>query len=242
MRAILILVAGVAASLLAWFAAGELPWPARALASFLVGVMPGFSILQAGAAAALSELPSRLRLYSTTMLGLWGLAILTAFAASASGINPRLLRVTELPWQPFLVWTTASVAAIAAIVLVFKAFGIRETRLLEHLIPQTVGEKVAFVGVSVTAGICEELIFRGFLLAVLQVATGSLPLATILSAGAFGIAHAHQDATGALRATLLALVLSVPAIMTGSLYPGIAAHALADLAGGLWLGKWLVRS
>lgn len=242
MRAVLILVAGIAASVLAWFAAGELPWQARALASFLVGIMPAFSVLQAGAANALTELPSRLRLYSTTMLGLWGLAFLTAFSASAAGINPRLMRVTELPWQPFLLWTAASVAAIGAIVLVFKAFGVRETRLLEHLIPQTLSEHVTFVGVSVTAGICEEYIFRGFLLAALQVATGSLPLATILSAGAFGIAHAHQDATGALRASLLALVLSVPAIVTGSLYPGIVAHALADLVGGLWLGRWLVRS
>ncbi len=242
MRAVLILVAGVAASLLAWFAAGELPWPARALASFLVGMMPAFSVLQAGAAAALPELPARMRLFGSTMVALWGLAFLTAIVASASGINPRLMGVTEISWQPFLLWTVASVAAIGAIVLVFKAFGIRETRLLQHLIPQTAGEKLVFVGVSLTAGICEEFVFRGFLLAALHVATGSLPLATILSAGAFGIAHAHQDGTGALRATLLALVLSVPLLMTGSLYPGIAAHALVDLAGGLWLGKWLIRS
>ena len=242
MRTGYVLAAGLGAALLAWFAGGELRWPARALMSFLVGLMPAFSILQASAAAALTELPSRLKLYGSTMLGLWGLAIATAVAASESGITPRLLGVVELPWLTFLVWTAAATAAVAALVLVFKAFGIRETPMLQHLIPERGSEKAVFVGVCITAGICEELVFRGFLIAALQVATGSLPLATVLSAGAFGLAHAHQDATGALRATLLALVLSAPLIVTGSLYPGIAAHALVDLAGGLWLARWLLRS
>jgi membrane protease YdiL (CAAX protease family) len=117
-----------------------------------------------------------------------------------------------------------------------------ETPLLQHLIPQTWVEKLVYVGVCLTAGICEELVFRGFLIAALNAATGSLPLAVVLSAGAFGVAHAHQDAAGAMRATLLALVLSVPLLVTGSLYPGIAAHAIVDLLGGLWLSKWLLRS
>ncbi|HEY0674146.1 MAG TPA: type II CAAX endopeptidase family protein [Longimicrobiales bacterium] len=242
MKPSLVLGAGIAAALLAWFAGAELHWPARALMSFLVGVMPALSVIQAGVATQLTELPSRLKLYTSTTLGLWVLAFVTAIAATESGFNPRLLGVVEIPWPSFLIWTTASIAGVAALVLAFKAIGTKETPLLAHMIPQRASEKLVFVGVSATAGICEELVFRGFLIAALQVATGSLPLATVLSAGAFGIAHAHQDATGALRATLLALVLSAPLIVTGSLYPGIAAHALVDLAGGLWLAKWLIKS
>ena len=60
MRTGYVLAAGLGAALLAWFAGGELRWPARALMSFLVGLMPAFSLLQASAAAALTELPSRL--------------------------------------------------------------------------------------------------------------------------------------------------------------------------------------
>jgi membrane protease YdiL (CAAX protease family) len=75
-----------------------------------------------------------------------------------------------------------------------------------------------------------------------MVATGSQSLAVFLAATVFGVAHAHQDQLGAFRAALLALVLTVPLLVTGSLYPGIAAHALVDLLAGLWLSKWLLKS
>ncbi|HET9441008.1 MAG TPA: CPBP family intramembrane glutamic endopeptidase, partial [Longimicrobiales bacterium] len=166
----------------------------------------------------------------------------TAIAASESGFNPRLLGVATMPWPAFWLWLVFGLAGVGALVLGFKAFGIAESPLLQHLVPETRAEKLLYVGVSATAGICEELVFRGFLIAALTVATGSLTFATLLAAGAFGIAHAHQAAAGALRATLLALVLSVPLLLSGSLYPGIAAHAIVDLSAGLWLSRWLLRS
>jgi hypothetical protein len=38
------------------------------------------------------------------------------------------------------------------------------------------------------------------------------------------------------------LVLTVPLLVTGSLYPGIAAHAIVDAGAGLWLARWLLRA
>lgn len=236
-----IMIGGVTASLLAWIASSELPPLARGAAAFLVGVFPAMGLMQAGAMNQV-VLPSRLRLYATTIAGLWGLTFAIALAASESGFNPRLMSVTELPIALFAIWTLIALAGATALVLAFKAFGITETPVLQYLIPQTIAEKVVYVGVSLTAGICEEFVFRGFLIAALRVSTGSVIVATFLSAIAFGVAHAHQNAAGALRATLLALALSVPVLLTGSLYPGIAAHAIVDLVGGLWLSKWLLRS
>jgi uncharacterized protein len=242
MNARYIMAGGAAASVLAWAASPELPMLARGAVAFLVGAFPALALLQSGALGDVTQLPSRLKLYATTIFGLWGLTFAIALASSESGFNPRLIGVTEMPFAPFLMWTGISLVASAALILAFKAFGTRETQVLEHLVPQTALEKLVYVGVSLTAGICEEFVFRGFLLGALRVSTGSALFATLLSAGAFGIAHAHQDAAGALRATLLALVLSVPVLVTGSLYPGIAAHAIVDIAGGLWLSKWLLRS
>jgi uncharacterized protein len=237
-----ILAAGFAAALLAWWAGAELHWPARALTAFMVGVVPAVSVLQAQATAQLESLPARMKLYLSTMVALWGLAFAAATAASESGFNPRLMGVVEIPLAPLLLWTGIALAGAGALVIGFKAFGMTETPVLHHLIPETRAEKAVYVGVSFTAGICEELVFRGFLIAALNVATGSIALAVLLSAAVFGIAHAHQDKIGALRAALLALALTAPLLATGSLYPGIAAHAIVDLAGGLWLARWLLRS
>jgi membrane protease YdiL (CAAX protease family) len=242
MRASTVLAIGVAASVIAWLAAPELHPAGRALTAFLLGIFPAFAVVQAQAVAGLAELPSRNRLYASTIVALWGLAIVTAFCASESGISPRLLGVNALPWPSFVLWFAFSMLAVGALILLFKALGVTETRMIQHMIPQSRTEKALYLGVSATAGICEELVFRGFLVATLTVATGSVPLAVVLSAGTFGIAHAHQHAAGAVRAALLAAVLTVPLLATGSLYPGIAAHAVVDLVAGLWLSKWLLKS
>lgn len=233
---------GFMAAFTAWGIAAELAWPARALMSVLVGLLPAFAVAQSAHVATLPELPSRWQIYFGTIFHLWGLALAAAIASYESGISAELIGVAALPAQEFWLWLGFSLLAIAAIVLGFRAFGIQESPIVAHMIPQRKAEQLVYAGVSLTAGICEELVFRGFLIATLMVATGSLAVAVVIAAIAFGIAHTHQHIGGAIRATLLGLVLSVPLIMSGSLYPGIVAHTLVDLLGGLWLSRWLLRS
>lgn len=233
---------GIGAGIVAWWWSPVLHPAARALTAVLLGPLPALALMQAAAIARLSELPGRVTLYAGTMIGLWGLAIATALAAGFARIDPRLLGVVPLAWPQFLVWLVFGLAGVGAVVAAFKAFGVTETPMLHHLVPQSRREKLLYIGVCFTAGICEELIFRGFLISTLRAASHSTVMAVVLSAGAFGLAHAHQNAAGALRATLLALVLSVPLLVTGSLYPGIAAHVIVDLAAGFWIARWLFRS
>ena len=244
MKSWIIFATGVAVSLVIWLIADTLPSSARWFSAILVGVLPALAILQARAVSkvGIEELPPRNHLYFGTIAALWVLAFATAFVATDSHFPPELLGVALLPWRDFLLWFAFSLIATGAIILAFKAFGMSETREIHYLIPQTLSEKLTFVVVCVTAGICEELIFRGFMITALRAATGSLALAVLVAAVAFGAAHAHQNASGGLRAGLLGLVLTVPLLMTGSLYPAIAAHAVVDLLGGLWLSKWLLRS
>lgn len=235
---------GLAISAIVWLTAHELPASARILTALLIGVLPAFAILQARMVAKtpIEQMPSRNQLYFGTIAALWALAIATAFVAADSRFLPELLGVKVLPLSDFWLWFGFALIGTAAIVIAFKAIGLQETREIHYLIPQTLSEKLTFVGVSVTAGICEELVFRGFLIAALRAATGSVVVAVVLAAAAFGAAHAHQNVSGGLRATLLGLVLAVPLLVTGSLYPAIAAHAVVDLLGGLWLAKWLLKS
>jgi len=101
---------------------------------------------------------------------------------------------------------------------------------LAALLPHTAREYRVFVQLSVTAGICEELLYRGFLVWLLQPWLG-LWWAAIVSVILFGAAHAYQGKR-VLRPTLAGAVLGGMALLTRSILPGIVVHALVDVMGG----------
>jgi len=103
--------------------------------------------------------------------------------------------------------------------------------------PHKASELPAFFCVSLTAGFCEELLFRGFLVWVLQPLFG-LWLAVALSALLFGVAHAYQGLTGVIRTGLFGLVFTAIVLLTRSLWPAIVLHAVVDAMGGVL--AWLV--
>jgi membrane protease YdiL (CAAX protease family) len=241
MKAGALWIGGIAAGALVWAVAPELHWPARLLMALLLGPAPVVFLMQAGGLDDLPRPLPRIQVYIATIVGLWILAFVTVAAAAWSHFTARLIGLHPLPAGLFLLWTLVATLAAAAVVAAFKGFGHRDVDVMIEIVPQTALEKVVFVLLSITAGICEELTFRGFLLTGLIVATGSTGLAVLLSSFVFGLMHAHQGAGGALRAAALGAVLCVPVLLTGSLYPAMAAHALADVAGGLWLARWLLR-
>jgi hypothetical protein len=241
MRLRFVWLGAAAAGILVWMASPELRWPARALTALLLGPAPIAFMLQASAADTFPRPLPRVPIYWGTMLGLWILGLLALGAGALSGFTARLMGLTPLHADQFLVWTGFGILASAAIVALFKAFGFRDTALMREIVPVTPREKVLFIGLSVSAGVCEEMAFRGFLLPALMVATGSLAGGVVLSSLAFGVLHAHQRAGGAVRAALLGAVLSVPLIVTGSVFASMAAHAIVDIVGGLWLARWLFK-
>jgi hypothetical protein len=103
--------------------------------------------------------------------------------------------------------------------------------------PRTASELPAFLGVSLTAGFCEELLFRGFLIWVLQPLVG-LWLAAALSALLFGVAHAYQGLAGIIRTGLFGLVFTAIVLLTRSLWPAIVLHVVVDAIGGVL--AWLI--
>lgn len=99
------------------------------------------------------------------------------------------------------------------------------------LLPRTRLERRAFAGLAVSAGICEEVIYRGFGLAALRWAfpDASDGLLIGISSGAFGIAHLYQGAPGVALTGLLGAYFAWFTIATGSLLPAMLLHALVDL-------------
>jgi len=102
---------------------------------------------------------------------------------------------------------------------------------LVPLIPRTDREWRWFRVLGITAGVCEETLHRGFLIAYLAALTGVWP-AVALSSVAFGLGHVYQGAGGVLKTSLLGLVFALLYVFTGSLWAPVVLHAIVDLNSG----------
>ena len=103
---------------------------------------------------------------------------------------------------------------------------------LAFMLPHTRGELRWFHVVSITAGICEELLFRGFLVWVLKPFLG-IPGALIAGVVLFGLGHAYQGWGGVLKTGIAGLVFAALVFATGWLIPAIMLHAANDLQAGM---------
>jgi len=103
------------------------------------------------------------------------------------------------------------------------------------------------LGIAISAGICEETVFRGFVMGQARDGGAHWSVQIILSALLFGLAHmgwggmsGHADVgqmIGAMVATaILGLMMAVTYLLSGrSLTPAIVAHGLIDVAIEPWL-------
>ncbi|HKM46607.1 MAG TPA: CPBP family intramembrane glutamic endopeptidase [Terriglobales bacterium] len=102
---------------------------------------------------------------------------------------------------------------------------------LAFILPLTREERAWFAAVSVTAGVCEEVLYRGFLIRYLTDFPwhAGLLIALGISSIAFGMAHGYQGLTGILGTAFLGAFMAVIFVVTGSLWLPIALHAIIDL-------------
>ena len=235
--------AGVAVAVgvvLTWGLLGGLAWPARSYATFLLVPLPALLLLQTRFMDQLPEGAEREAVYVSSAMSVWTLAAFAMLAARFSDFDREQLWLTWPGTVTTAVTATAAVAAGIALMAGARALQVRESPLIHYLLPRNSSEKIAFAGLSVSAGIAEELVFRAFLMAALLQAGATLAATVAISVAVFALSHAYQGVGGVIRVTLLGAVLTAPVLLTGSVYPSMIAHAALDLLAGLVLGNWLV--
>jgi uncharacterized protein len=97
-----------------------------------------------------------------------------------------------------------------------------------------------WVIVSVTAGFCEEVVFRGYFQKQFFALTGRRDLAVVLQALIFGLAHLYQGVTSVITITVYGTMFGILAVITKSLRPGMIQHACEDVFSGI-VGGLLAR-
>jgi membrane protease YdiL (CAAX protease family) len=106
-----------------------------------------------------------------------------------------------------------------------------QLRPVAALLPRTPVERRWFAVLAVTAGVCEELLYRGFGLAALRWAAPDVDTTALIiaSGAAFGFAHLYQGRLGVILTGVLGAYLAWITIAVGSLVPVVVLHALLDL-------------
>ncbi len=192
------------------------------------------------------EIP-RLALYLSAAVSQWALALLGLPIVLVTARGRVAATLHLLPLSTLALWSILLAAVSLAglglcLLLEQRGRWPKEPELVELLIPQTPREKLwALCIVTPTAALCEEFLYRGYLLTQLGHWFHSVSWAWGISSLAFGLAHMYQGWSGVLRAALLGALLALPVMRLGSLYPAIFAHALIDALALVWLGPKFLR-
>jgi hypothetical protein len=105
---------------------------------------------------------------------------------------------------------------------------------IQALLPRKPLEIALWIAVSLSAGISEEIAFRGYFQRQFGALTGSKWAAVCLRSVLFGVGHGYQGVQATAKIALFGAFFGALAIWRGSLRPGIMAHALGDILSGIF--------
>ena len=213
------------------------------LAFLLVGFIPLWGLwdkkrLLAG--LRLGSGDARVRAYLRIILVSWALtlAMLALWFSSGRGIY-----ALGLAFEPNLrALIGAAFAVIASGLLVLQMVMVQKSpekldqvlgqlESVESVLPHNARELRTFGWVSITAGICEELLYRGYLIAYFAT-FANVWLAMLIAAVAFGVAHAYQGPIGILKTGAVGLIMGTLYLVSGSIWGPMLVHAVVDITSG----------
>lgn len=185
---------------------------------------------------------ARLSAYRGVLLWEWGLSLLVLLAWLRAGRPLAEIGLVAPTGVRLLV--AVGLALVLVVLLLLQGRAIRratperqrrmaasvERRPVGLILPHTPAELPVYVAVAVTAGVCEEWLFRGFVLWVMSAWLGPWG-ALALSSLFFGLGHAYQGRNGVIGTGLVGLALGALFLWTRSLPVVMTLHALMDMQG-----------
>lgn len=195
---------------------------------------------------------ARINYYIHSMIGLWiptiFILLLVAFTdLTFTNIGLTMPMINTEEFGPIITYATFGVALLYLLGILYYLIGYRYSSKIRNkflqakekewnkvefseILPATKKEKVLWSYVSITAGVTEEIIYRGFLIFALGFLFNFPIWINIMSASLlFGLAHTYQGfLTGVVRTTIFGMLFSILYIGLGSILPLIVFHFLID--------------
>jgi membrane protease YdiL (CAAX protease family) len=125
------------------------------------------------------------------------------------------------------VWTLVNTAW-------YRWLGPGRAASIQTYLPQRALEILLWIGVSISAGFCEELVFRGYFQKQFETFTHSRWVALFLQAVLFGISHGYQGIEACVKIACFGALYGLFAIWRKNLRPGMMAHAWGDILSGIF--------
>jgi CAAX protease family protein len=220
-----------------------MPWDFWLIFLFLSVILPWRGRARMRHLMTLTNVSARDRiwLYVSTVLFQWVLTIVIGWRAVARGFSLNELGVTGVRTPAILLLAVAGALLIGAAhwmnlrrmarsnhpaVERLRALGVR-------LFPRSAPELVFYIVLALTAALCEEFIFRGFVIAALFRAGLSGLTVVLLSSLMFGVAHLYQGRGGSVGTGILGALFAVARIAYDNLFPVVVWHAVLDIVAGI---------
>lgn len=183
---------------------------------------------------------ARLIAYRWTMFIQWGLTavFLVWWLAMDHDLGQARMGFGPAGWE----WLAVGVGLVLVVVTLIQAVTVlrdpakqAEVRDkvgdLDAIVPRTPAEETAFGYLSFTAGVCEEILYRGLLMGALSYVIGIWP-AVAVSSVIFGLGHAYQGGTGIVKTGLVGVVMALLTVFSGTIWIAALLHVVIDATSG----------
>src|SRR5580704_4760988 len=192
-----------------------------------------------------ARLKSTLQIYAWNILALWSLAGVCVWITRTNYLT--LNDLGERPGNAHRVLLISGIL-IAIIVLLIGAQKKQKKKpnqerlnksldRVRRMLPKTSTERAVWIVVSITAGVCEEVLYRGWLLSLFAATLGSVWLGLLVSSVIFGFAHTYQGRRAIFGTGVIGVFFGLIFIFSGSLIPGQVLHAVIHFKQWAGAGK-----
>jgi membrane protease YdiL (CAAX protease family) len=204
-------------------------------AVFVTLIVPWAVLRNRESALAMAQIPLGLRFWAMLVPQI----ILGGLAGATAAVEGIELFPKRLPGGPELLAGLAFLVVTVLLVRPHWRRSVVEQKPTWRLFaPASRAEQRMWVALSLSAGVSEEMVWRGVLPALLTTMTSSLPLAVGLSVLSFALAHAVQGIRSVLAIGAIAAAFHALVAISGSLYVAMAVHFIYDVIAGLTYARF----
>lgn len=212
-------------------------------AGLLVALLVGVSYLNARRTRQGGLSAHHAQLYAATivaewvlfLLAWWGLRMKRIPIAEVLGFQHGLRAWAEDLGAGLIFWVAAMIIlALIGLSLRVGHFASAQ-KTVTALAPRNGPEMALWVALCLTAGFCEELVFRGYFLRQFSSPIHRIWMGVVLSSLLFGFSHGYEGAAGMITIVVYGALFCALALARNSLRPGMIAHAWHDIITGVAL-------